>query len=83
MHVENAPCFDKTSDNHTKHDARIDFPVIVTAASSNHYYESQALLKSIHSNLLPQYTQIKVILYAPLLDKHILLMFRIKITLIY
>ena len=61
--VKNSPCFDKTSDNHTKHDARVDFPVIVTAASSNHYYESQALFKSIHSNLLPHYTQIKVILY--------------------
>lgn len=62
--VENAPCFDKTSDNGTyDSDARIDFPVIVTAASSNHYYESQALFKSIHSNLLPQYKQIKVIFY--------------------
>lgn len=69
--VRTAPCLDFSSDevanhyNH-KHDRdrnEADFPVIVTAASSNHYRESQALFKSIHKTLMPLYEKVKIIFY--------------------
>ena len=70
--MHNAPCIDNhrqvrvTSQVHPEtsqylSSARI--PVIVTAVSSNHFLEIQALLKNIHMNLVPHYTNLKVIVY--------------------
>ncbi|KAK3088812.1 hypothetical protein FSP39_024056 [Pinctada imbricata] len=42
---------------------RLIFPVIVTASSSDHFYETQALLWSINARLRPLFHNIKVVLY--------------------
>ena len=38
-------------------------PVLVTAASENHFREAQALFENIHSRLLPKYRDLKIIFY--------------------
>ena len=38
-------------------------PVLVTAASENHFREAQALFENIHSRLLPKYPDLKIIFY--------------------
>ena len=38
-------------------------PVLVTAASENHFREAQAFFENIHSRLLPKYPDLKIIFY--------------------
>lgn len=68
----NAPCVENTIlDEHdvefnhfdSINNRNDDIPVIVTAASSDHFNEVQALIKSIHTKLIPIHKNIKVIFY--------------------
>ncbi|CAC5391334.1 unnamed protein product [Mytilus coruscus] len=63
----NSPCVENTHlDGHyvdSINNRNDDIPVIVTAASSDHFHEVQGLLKSIHTNLIPFYKNMKVIFY--------------------
>lgn len=49
--------------NLTENDSNSSYPVIATAASSNHYHEIQGLIRDYHRNLLPIYPGMKLIFY--------------------
>lgn len=83
--VQESPCLDvylQNADNQANHDNRkhdrdhiisehkSDGPVILTAASSDHYHESQALFESIHKTLTPLYRDVKIIFYDIGLTAH-------------
>ena len=38
-------------------------PVVVTAASANHFLESQSLIRDIHTKLMPKYNDLKLVYY--------------------
>jgi hypothetical protein len=58
--------------NLTANNSNSSYPVIATAASSNHFHEIQGLIRDYHTNLLPLYPDMKLILYdLGLSTKHI------------